>query len=128
VIFITVLGGSRQPGGGCYTDELAPALTADRTEPLREHTARQAVDAADIAARHYAHTEPDQAIAVLEHAITVFARYTEPLYQSLIRLHRQQGRPDAASRALDTLARHLAELDAQPSRDTTALATSHTAS
>ena len=105
-----------------YRGEIAPALHAEWIEAPRRHAAHAALDASTDLAHHLAdNNDPDQAVTVLEHAIAVIDLYNETLYTQLIRLHHNQGRPDAARRTLAALTTELAKIDATPSRETLAL-------
>ena len=107
---------------GEYRGELAPALHPAWIEAPRRHATDAALTAATDLARHLTESgEPDQAAAVLDYAITVVDPFNEGLYAQLIRLHQDQGRPDAARRTFAALVAELAKLDATPSRETLAL-------
>jgi hypothetical protein len=105
-----------------YGGDLAPDVCAEWIEAPRRHAARTAITAALNLAEHLEHHDgPDQAVALLEHAIAVIDPYNEAPYAQLIRLHRGYGRPDAALRTFAALVTALATIDATPSPDITAL-------
>jgi DNA-binding SARP family transcriptional activator len=64
---------------------------------------------------------PAEQLTVLETAIG-HHRYAEPLYQAAIRAHAALGQLDAIRAVRRTLTRRLAEIDAEPSDDSLALA------
>ncbi len=99
-----------------------PRLTAEWADPAREHAKRQAIDATDTLAHILAPNDPEQALGILEHAITTIDPQAEHLYRALIAIHRRQGRHAAAARSLATLTNRLAEIDTKPHPTTTALA------
>jgi DNA-binding SARP family transcriptional activator len=82
----------------------------------------KAVTAVTGLADHEARTDPERAVATLEHATDVFAPCEEGLYRQIMRLHAAQDRTDAVRRTYELLKTRLAsELDAHPGQDTTAL-------
>lgn len=104
-----------------YGGELAPAVSALWIEAPRQRAARLALDATDALARHLADTDPEQAVAVIEHALVAIDPLNEALHQLLIQLHRRRGRHAAAARVLHALTRSLATIGTQPSPATVAL-------
>ena len=105
-----------------YRGELADALYPQWIEVPRRQATDAALTATANLAQHLVDSgEPDQAAAVLDHAIAVIDPLEEGLYGRLIRLHYDHDRPDAARRVYATLVAELAKIQAVPSRETLAL-------
>lgn len=86
-------------------------------EEIRESIRQQAIDALSHYAKLVADTEPDKAVDALSVAISLDP-YTEQLYQHLIRLHVDTGRPEAALATYRLLRARLGDIDADPSPET----------
>ncbi|MQA06705.1 MAG: LysM peptidoglycan-binding domain-containing protein, partial [Streptosporangiales bacterium] len=94
-------------------------------EPLRESLHRNAIDAhARLAEHHHHDGNTEQAITVLDHAITLDP-YNEDLYQRSIQLLGELGRTDAIRRLYRQLQNRLADLDVDPDPATEGLASQH---
>ncbi|MBA9003044.1 BTAD domain-containing putative transcriptional regulator [Thermomonospora cellulosilytica] len=106
-----------QPVATLYTADFATDLTHDWAEAHREHLRRTAIDALAHLAGLTQTDHPDQALAILEQALN-HDPYSEPLYQSVMRLQAQLGRSDAVRRTYQLLATRLAALDAEPDDQT----------
>lgn len=100
-----------------YTADFATDLTHEWAGAHREHLRRTAIDALVHLAQLTQVTNPEQALATLEQTIH-HDPYSETLYQHLIRLQAQLGRPDAAHRTYRLLSTRLAELDTEPNDQT----------
>lgn len=103
-----------------YTGPLAQDAPYEWVEPYREDTRRQAVDAHAQLADLLEPDRPAEGVAVLEKAIR-HAPDNETLHRAAMRLHARLGDVDAVRRLYTDLVAHLAELDAAPTADTTAL-------
>lgn len=105
-----------------YTGEFAEGCDYDWAEPYRQALRNQALDAAvDLAQALTATGEHEQATQVLQNAITLHP-HAEQLYQQAMRVHAARGDLTAVRTVRRTLTQHLAEIDAQPSDETVALA------
>ncbi|MFG2016914.1 BTAD domain-containing putative transcriptional regulator [Actinomadura geliboluensis] len=103
--------------------EFAQGLAQDWAEAHREYLRRTVGDALADLARLRQEEEPEQALMVLERAIT-HDPYSEPLYQHVMRLQARLDRPDAVRRTYALLAARLDELNAEPDDETRMLANS----
>ncbi|GAB3861748.1 hypothetical protein GCM10027610_104880 [Dactylosporangium cerinum] len=103
-----------------YQGHLADGVDYEWIEPHREAARRQAVDAALALADALA-DQPETVISILDRAIT-HSPYTEALYQAAMRANASAGRLDTVRALRHTLARQLADIDAEPSEKTTTLA------
>ncbi|MBB4934401.1 outer membrane protein OmpA-like peptidoglycan-associated protein/DNA-binding SARP family transcriptional activator [Lipingzhangella halophila] len=97
---------------------LLAELTEPWVEPERQNRSRAVADACVELA--HAATAPTDALNWLERARTV-DEYNEVIYQEIMRLQRQQNRPDAARRTYEQLVTRLTVIDAEPSITTTQL-------
>ncbi|RKS68287.1 LysM domain-containing protein [Actinomadura pelletieri DSM 43383] len=100
-----------------YTDEFASGLTQQWAEAHREYLRHTASAAASDLARHIQEDHPEQALTVLEQAI-IYDPYSEPLYQSLMRIQARLDRPEAVRRTYQLLAARLDDIDAEPDDET----------
>ena len=89
-------------------------------EPWRETLRRDAVDTLSRLAELLQHRQPEQALELLEHAIT-HDRYTEELYCRIMKQQHALGRRDAIRRTYQLLEARLTEIDAEPDQETTGL-------
>lgn len=103
-----------------WRGDLVPDIDSMWIDEIRETLRRDAADTMARLAELHEHEAPGQALAYLERAITV-DRYQEALYQRIMRLQADLGRPDAARRTYQLLESRLTELDAEPSADTARL-------
>ncbi|WP_213013862.1 BTAD domain-containing putative transcriptional regulator [Paractinoplanes toevensis] len=105
-----------------YTGEFAEGCDYDWAEPYRQALRNQALDAAlDLAHALTTTGDHDQAADVLQTAIRLHP-YAEQLYQQAMHAHAARGDLTAVRALRRTLTQHLAEIDAQPSDETMALA------
>ncbi|WP_327007589.1 LysM peptidoglycan-binding domain-containing protein [Dactylosporangium sp. NBC_01737] len=111
---------ARQHAVQTYRGHLADGVDYEWVEPHREAARRHAVDAALALADALA-DEPDRVLRILDAAIG-HSPYTEVLYQAAMRANAALGRPDTVRALRHTLTRQLADLDAEPSDETSALA------
>jgi DNA-binding SARP family transcriptional activator len=100
-----------------YRGDLAEDLTAAWIEPFRESIRRDALDALSALIRRHGDTEPETALALLEHARKL-DRYNESIYRDIIRTQARLGQYDAIPRTLALLANTLNEIGHQPTSDT----------
>ncbi|WP_309236679.1 BTAD domain-containing putative transcriptional regulator [Micromonospora sp. S-DT3-3-22] len=107
-----------------YGGPLADGFDYEWIEAHREGIRRQALDAHLALATTT--PDPDEAIAVLQAAIR-HDPYAEPLYQQAMRAHAALGHLGEVHALRQSLTRYLAEIDAEPSKDTLALADQLTA-
>lgn len=98
-------------------DEFGGGLTQEWAEVHRENLRRTTSDALADLARLIEEDDPEQALVVLEQAIT-HDRYSEPLYRHIMRLQARLDRPDAVRRTYQLLAARLGELDTEPDDET----------
>jgi DNA-binding SARP family transcriptional activator len=96
-----------------YTAPLAGDHDYDWIAPHRERTRRRIIHAHRQLADLLLPTQPDQAAAVLGHAVTIDP-YNEQLYQHAIRAHSAAGDRDGIHRTHRALIAALADLDAEP--------------
>ena len=82
-------------------------------EPGREHLRLRVADTLTRCAQQLEDTDIAQAIAAYS-AATDVDPHNQALYRTLMRLHADQGRPDAVTRTLDLLRRRLADIDDRP--------------
>ncbi|MPZ67612.1 MAG: LysM peptidoglycan-binding domain-containing protein [Pseudonocardiaceae bacterium] len=108
-----------------FQGEFIDGYTYEWAEPIRENLHRAAVDACiRLATRHENHDNPEQAVAVLDRAISLDP-YNEDLYQRAIRLLDQLGRTDAIRGLYKHLQTRLSELDVDPTPATEQLVRIH---
>ena len=107
----------------CYRGPIADGAGYDWAEPYAETARRRALDAWARIAEILQPSDPEQALAALETALT-HDPYNEYTYQQIMRLQAAQGRPDAVRRTLDLLQARLADLRAEPAASTRQLAAS----
>ncbi|HEX8630864.1 MAG TPA: BTAD domain-containing putative transcriptional regulator, partial [Catenuloplanes sp.] len=103
-----------------YAGPLADGYDYEWIESYREGVRRQAYDAC-LALVAALSDQPDEQLAVLTAAIGHHP-YAEELYQAAMRAQSHLGHLDAIRGLRRTLTRRLAEIDAEPSDDTIALA------
>jgi DNA-binding SARP family transcriptional activator len=94
---------------GCYRGPLCDGAGYDWAEPYAEAARRHALDNWAHIAEILRDTDPEQAMAALEAAIT-HDPYNEYTYQQLMRLQAQVGRTDAVRRTLQLLRARLKEI------------------
>ncbi len=102
---------------GCYQGPLAEDASYEWIEPYREEIRRQAVDAWTRLAGMNEPAESQQALALLDRALT-HDPFNEQLYQRIMAVQARLGRVDAVGRTLRLLEARLADLDTTPSQDT----------
>ncbi|WP_433688020.1 BTAD domain-containing putative transcriptional regulator [Micromonospora carbonacea] len=102
-----------------YCGNLADGFDYEWIEAHREGIRRQALDAHLTLATTT--PDPNEALAVIQAAIRNDP-YAEPLYQQAMRIHAALGHADAIHALRQDLTRRLADIDAQPSEATLALA------
>jgi len=107
----------------CYRGPLADGAGYDWAEPYAETARRRALDAWARIAEILQTSDPEQALAALETALT-HDPYNEYTYQQIMRLQAAQGRPDAVRRTLALLTARLADLHAEPAASTRQLTAS----
>jgi DNA-binding SARP family transcriptional activator len=105
-----------------WTGNLTGWPDTEWLEPWRETLRRDAVDTLSRLAELLQHRQPEQALALLEHAIT-HDRYTEELYRRIMKQQATLGRRDAIRRTYQLLEARLTEIDAEPDQETTTLLT-----
>ncbi len=105
----------------CYRGPLADGAGYDWAEPYAETARRRALDAWARIAQILQRSDPDQALAALEAALT-HDPYNEYTYQQIMRLQAAAGRPDAVRRTLALLETRLADLGLTPGASTRKLA------
>jgi DNA-binding SARP family transcriptional activator len=103
-----------------YAGSLADGCDYEWVEPYREGVRQQVLDAA-LALADLLGGRPADQLTVLETAIG-HNPHAEPLYQTAMRAHAALGQRDAIRTVRRTLTRRLAEIDAEPSDDSLALA------
>ncbi|WP_268817504.1 BTAD domain-containing putative transcriptional regulator [Thermomonospora echinospora] len=106
-----------QPIPALYTADFATDLAHDWAEAHREHLRRTAIDALIYLANLTQADHPDQALTIMEQALK-HDPYSEPLYQSVMRLQADLGRPDAVRRTYQLSVTRLATLDTEPAPET----------
>ncbi|MEV0220725.1 BTAD domain-containing putative transcriptional regulator [Streptomyces sp. NPDC050704] len=102
-----------------YSGDLAADLSAEWLEGPREALRRDVLDAVSALVR-ILRGEPEQALALLERARTLDP-YNEAIYRDIARFQAHLGQHDAVARTFTLLTTKLAEIDEQPSPETTAL-------
>jgi len=100
---------ARRQAAGCYRGPLCDGAGYDWTEPYAETARRQALDNWANIAELLRDTDPEEAMAALETALT-HDPYNEYTYQQLMRLQAAAGRTDAVRRTLQLLQARLKEL------------------
>lgn len=103
-----------------YTGPLADGCDYEWVEPYREAVRQEALDA-HLALTDTLTGQPAQQLRVLDTAIAHNPHH-EPLYQAAMRARAQLGDINGIRALRRTVARRLAEIDAEPSDDTLALA------
>ncbi|MEU5698625.1 BTAD domain-containing putative transcriptional regulator [Streptomyces aurantiacus] len=102
-----------------YSGDLAADLSAEWLEGPRESLRRDVLDAVSTLVR-ILRGEPEQALALLERVRTLDP-YNEAVYRDIARFQSHLGRHDAVVRTFTLLTTKLAEIDEQPSQETSAL-------
>ncbi|MFF9897729.1 BTAD domain-containing putative transcriptional regulator [Streptomyces longispororuber] len=103
-----------------YVGDFAAELTAGWIEAPREALRRDYLDAVSTLVRMRSHTDPREALDLLEQARELDP-YNEAIYRDIARMQARLGLSDAVSRTFDLLRRALAELGEEPSQRTTDL-------
>ncbi|MFF1676112.1 BTAD domain-containing putative transcriptional regulator [Streptomyces sp. NPDC058256] len=103
-----------------YSGDLAAGIGVEWLEGPRESLRRDVLDAVSALVRILRGSEPDQALALLEHVRTLDP-YNEAIYRDIARFQSHLGQQDAIARTLTLLTITLAEIDEQPSPETMAL-------
>jgi DNA-binding SARP family transcriptional activator len=103
-----------------WRGDLSGWPTVEWLEPWRETVRRDAVDTLSRLAELLQTRQPEQALALLEHAIT-HDKYTEELYRRIMKLQSTLGRRDAIRRTYQLLESRLTEIDAEPDDETASL-------
>ena len=106
---------------GLYRGPLADGAGYDWAEPYAETARRRALDAWARIAQILGPEKPDEALAALEAAVG-HEPYNEWVYQAIMRLQADAGRPDAVRRTLGLLEARLADLAVTPGAQTRQLA------
>jgi DNA-binding SARP family transcriptional activator len=101
----------------CYRGPMADGAGYDWAEPYAETARRRALDAWARIAELLQPSDPEQALAALEAALT-HDPYNEHAYQQVMRLQAAQDRPDAVRRTLALLEARLGELNLTPGAST----------
>jgi DNA-binding SARP family transcriptional activator len=104
-----------------YRGPLADGAGYEWAEPYAETARRRALDAYARIAEILKPADPEQALAVLETALT-HDPYNEYTYLQIMRLQAEAGRPDAVRRTLQLLEARLGELSITPGASTRQLA------
>ncbi|MGA5506918.1 AfsR/SARP family transcriptional regulator [Streptomyces umbrinus] len=102
-----------------YSGDFAADLSAEWLEGPRESLRRDVLDAVSALVR-ILRGEPEQALALLER-VRVLAPYNEAIYRDIARFQVHLGQHDAVARTFALLTTKLAEIDEQPSEETSAL-------
>ena len=110
-----------QQAASYYRGQLADGAGYEWAEPYAETARRRALDVYARIAEILKPTDPEQALAVLETALT-HDPYNEYTYQQIMRLQAEAGRPDAVRRTLQLLETRLGELGVTPGASTRHLA------
>ncbi|WP_326596581.1 BTAD domain-containing putative transcriptional regulator [Streptomyces sp. NBC_01803] len=105
-----------------YQGPLCEGADYPWADELREYFHHKAIDAAILLADHTTAAQPQEALALLERAVT-WEPTNEPVCQRLMRLYHDIGQPEAAQHVYQRLLRHLTEIDVTPTETTRALAT-----
>lgn len=104
-----------------YGGTLAEGMPLEWIEAAREATRRDALDAVAALARALVDHDPQQTLDLLEIA-RAFDPHNELLYRDIMRLQERLGQLDAIPRTLTLLTTRLAEINDQPTPQTTGLA------
>jgi two-component SAPR family response regulator len=104
-----------------YRSGLAEDLSTEWIEAPREATRRDALDALGVLIRALGDRDPERRLDLLERA-RVLDPYNESVYRDIIRTQALLGQHESIPRTLTLLTTTLAELDQQPSDETTNLA------
>ncbi|MDQ0772948.1 DNA-binding SARP family transcriptional activator [Streptomyces aurantiacus] len=104
---------------GLYSGDLAADLSAEWLVGPRESLRRDVLDAVSNLVR-ILRGEPEQALALLERVRTLDP-YNEAVYRDIARFQGHLGQRDAIVRTFTLLTTKLAEIDEQPSQETSAL-------
>jgi DNA-binding SARP family transcriptional activator len=102
----------------CYRGPLCDGAGYDWAEPHAETARHRALDAWTRTAGILQDTDPEQALAALETALS-HDPYNEYIYQQIMRLHAAQGRTDAVRRTFELLQARLSELGITTPRTST---------
>lgn len=102
-----------------YSGDFAADLSAEWLEGPRESLRRDVLDAVSGLVR-ILRGEPEQALALLER-VRVLAPYNEAIYRDIARFQVHVGQQDDVARTFALLTTKLAEIDEQPSEETSAL-------
>ncbi|MEV6930862.1 BTAD domain-containing putative transcriptional regulator [Dactylosporangium sp. NPDC051485] len=105
---------------GLYRGDLAAGTDYEWIEPYREAVRQQVLDAV-LALADALTDEPAESLPILAAALE-HSPYTEALYVAAFRAHAALGDIDAIRALRRTLTRHLADIDTEPTEETTALA------
>ncbi len=105
----------------CYQGPLAEDTSYEWAEPYREQIRRQAVDALTRLAGMHEPAESEQALAILDCALT-HDPINEQLHQRIMTIQARLGRADAIHRTLRLLETRLGDLGMTASQDTYAVA------
>jgi len=102
----------------CYRGRLCDGAGYDWAESPAETARHHALDAWTRIAGILQDTDPEQALAALETALT-HDPYNEYIYQQIMRLHAAEGRTDAVRRTFELLQARLIELGITTQRTST---------
>ncbi|WP_327007614.1 hypothetical protein OHA72_10280 [Dactylosporangium sp. NBC_01737] len=105
---------------GLYRGDLAAGMDYEWIEPYREAIRQQILDTV-LALADALTDDPTDALTILT-ATLEHSPYTEALYQAAFRAHAALGDIDAIRALRRTLTHRLAEIDTEPTEETTALA------
>lgn len=105
----------------CHTGPLGPDIDDEWIQTPRHEADRVYINAIGELARHQVDHAPQHTLDLLESALR-HDPYNEHLYRDIMRLQHQLGLTDAISRTHTLLETRLAEIDSQPTPETTHLA------
>jgi DNA-binding SARP family transcriptional activator len=112
-----------QKATSLYHGELAEGAGYEWAEPYAESARRRALDAWTVIAGILEPSDPGQALATLESALS-HDPYNEFLYEKIMRLQAAAGHPDAVRRTLNLLEARLTDLGITPGPQTRQVAAS----
>lgn len=113
--------GALQRVADCYGGELAEGSYYEWAEAPREDLRRRVLDALGrLAELHQRDGNATAALSALERAISLDP-YVEEVYQRVMAIQAEAGRPDAVVRTYRLLERRLNEIDVEPTETTMAL-------